>query len=79
MQYGDVHDVGALTNNITINAPTNAVKFQHLYLWLTQDGTGSRTATFNAVFHGVTAIGATASRHSLWHFVYDGSANVNIA
>lgn len=46
---GNVHEV-TLTDNRTLGAPTN-LKAGATYLWIiTQDGTGSRTLAYNAVF-----------------------------
>ena len=39
-----------LTGNITFNAPTNATLGKKGRIRITQDGTGSRTATFNSAF-----------------------------
>jgi len=82
---GETVDVATQTGNVTINAPINAFDGAHLHIWLTQDATGGRTVTFNAVFHGVTAAVTTANVHNIWHFVYNGSiwiqmsANVGVA
>ena len=46
---GNVHEV-TLTDNRTLGAPTN-LKDGATYIWIiTQDGTGSRTLAYNAVF-----------------------------
>lgn len=47
---GEIVQIGALTGNITINAPTNSFNGQELTFWLTQDATGGRTVAWNAVF-----------------------------
>ena len=39
-----------LTENITVNAPTNPQNGQTIWIVLKQDGTGSRTVTWNAIF-----------------------------
>lgn len=72
---GQIVVVGILTNNITINAPTNPAKGQRLTLQFTQDGTGSRTVTWNAVFK-VTWVdtGNTLGKRSAITFFYDGTS-----
>lgn len=47
----DVLNIGALTGNLTLAAPTGTPRDgQTLMLRLQQDGTGSRTITYNAAF-----------------------------
>ncbi len=47
----DIYDIGALTGNITLAAPTGTpTNGQRLEIVLTQDGTGGRTYTFNAAY-----------------------------
>ena len=66
--------VGILTGNITINAPTKPALGKVLIFDFTQDGTGSRTITWNAVFSLIGANGAgTASQIGTSMFVYNGS------
>ena len=67
-----------LGGNRTISAPTNAVgSGQYISLLVIQDGTGSRTLTWNAVyeFTGDTAptLTTTASKGDLFTFRYNGS------
>lgn len=66
--------VGVLTGNITIAAPTGSFAVgSRLSFGFTQDGTGGRTITWNAVF-AFTANGAgTANQKAATEFVYDGS------
>lgn len=71
---GDFIKVGALTGNITVNLPASAYAGQRFVLELVQDGTGSRTISFNASYLGVTAGSTTASKKSLWTFLYDGAS-----
>lgn len=67
--------VGALTANITINAPTNPIGGQELKFYFLQDATGGRTVTWNAVFiHSWSDIGNTLNRRASIHFVFDGTS-----
>ena len=57
---GNVHEV-TLTDNRTLGAPTN-LKAGATYLWIiTQDGVGSRTLVYNAVFKFPGGIAPTLS------------------
>ena len=66
-----------LTANRTLGAGTNAVAGQFVSLLVIQDGTGSRTLSFNAVyeFNADTAptLTTTASKGDLFVFRYNGS------
>ena len=67
-----------LGGNRTLSAPTNAVgSGQYISLLVIQDGTGSRTLTWNAAyeFTGDTAptLTTTASKGDLFTFRYNGS------
>lgn len=65
--------VNTLTQNTTINAPTNAEPGQELIFRFTQDGTGGRTVTWNSVFKGVTlAASGTANQRAVIRFFFDG-------
>ena len=69
--------VGALTGNITINAPTNPVNQRRMTYSFVQDATGTRTITLNAVFRGITGnviAAGTASQKLAVSFIYDGAA-----
>jgi hypothetical protein len=73
---GEAVVIGALTGNITINAPTNPLSGRRLELIFTQDATGGRTVTWNAVFKFATSAwqpNGTASKSSVIAFVYDGT------
>lgn len=71
---GDLVQIGALTANITINAPTNAFRGSQLTFVFVQDGTGGRTVTWNGVFRVKWRDdGNTASKRSTIRFYYDGS------
>ncbi len=67
-----------LGGNRTINAPTNPTANQFIILIITQDGTGSRTLTWNAAFVFSTDLPAptlttTASKSDMLGFVYISS------
>lgn len=69
---GDYIKVGQLTGNITINAPTNAQDGDEVQFYFQQDGTGSRTITWNSVFVGGPTAGGPAFQRRAVSFVYDG-------
>ena len=66
-----------LTANVTFDAPTNPTTGQYIAIVCIQDGTGSRTIAWNAVFEftGDTAPTATttASKGDMFTFRYNGS------
>jgi len=72
---GNVYQT-TLTNNLTVNAPTETnippgTRLRFLFL---QDATGGRTVTWNAVFKvSATAVSGTANLRSSVGFVYDGT------
>jgi hypothetical protein len=76
---GDIKLSTAMTSNITINAPTGATLGARINLALTQDATGGRTVTWNAVFKFVAgawvdAVTTTdANKITSISFVYDGT------
>lgn len=72
---GEIIEVGALTADITINAPTSPVRGQFLLFKLQQDGTGGRTVTWNSVFkHWWSDAGNNlASATATARFYYDGT------
>ena len=66
-----------LTNNVTFDAPTNPTTGQYISIVCIQDGTGSRTIAWNAVFEfkddtAPTAT-TTASKGDMFKFRYNGS------
>ncbi len=66
-----------LTNNVTFDAPTNPTTGQYISIVCIQDGTGSRTIAWNAVFEfkddtAPTAT-TTASKGDMFTFRYNGS------
>lgn len=68
--------VGALTGNITINAPANSpwLPGTRLRFVFTQDGTGSRTLTWNSTFKSVPSLGtAAANTRATVEFSYNGT------
>ncbi|MGH3848722.1 MAG: hypothetical protein ACRDRT_03290, partial [Pseudonocardiaceae bacterium] len=62
-----------LTANLTINAPTRAYKGQWLLFELSQDATGGRTMTFNAVFKKNWTPVTTANAINTIMFTYNGT------
>jgi hypothetical protein len=66
-----------LTNNVTFDAPTNPTTGQFISILCIQDGTGSRTIAWNAVFEftGDEAPTATttASKGDMFNFRYNGA------
>lgn len=66
--------VGTLTGNVTVAAPLNPAVGKILIMSFTQDGTGSRTITWNAAFSLAGANGAgTANQVGITTFVYNGT------
>ena len=66
-----------LTANRTLGAGSNAVAGQFVSLLVIQDGTGSRTLSFNAVYEftedTAPTLTTTASKGDLFVFRYNGS------
>ena len=66
-----------LGGNRTISAPTNGVAGQFISLTVIQDGTGSRTLTWNSAYSFTAAtaptLTTTASQGDLFVFKYDGT------
>ena len=66
-----------LAGNRTLNAPTNGSTGQFCSLLIIQDGTGSRTLTWNAVFEFTTdtapTLTTTAGLADLFTFRYNGT------
>ena len=66
-----------LTDNRTLGAGTNAVAGQFVSLLVIQDGTGSRTLSFNAVYEftedTAPTLTTTASKGDLFVFRYNGA------
>lgn len=71
---GEMIEIGNLTAGITINAPTNPARGQHLQFRIVQDGTGGWNVTWDSVFkQGWSNTGNTANKRSTIQFYYDGS------
>ena len=66
-----------LAGNRTLNAPTNPTTGQFISLLVIQDGTGSRTLTFNAIYEfkddTAPTLTTTAAKGDLFVFRYNGS------
>ena len=66
-----------LGGNRTLNAPTNPTTGQFISLLAIQDGTGSRTLSFNAVYEfkddTAPTLTTTASKGDVFVFRYNGS------
>lgn len=70
---GDTVIVGALAGNRTIGAPSNLTTGQRLTYCFTQDATGGRTLTWNAVFKKAADGAGTANQKGVVMFRYDGT------
>lgn len=70
--------VGALTGNLTINAPSNPRTGGMLSFGFAQDATGGRTITWNAAFLKAADGAGTASQKGATAFLYDGVSWVQI-
>ena len=66
-----------LGGNRTLNAPTNPTTGQFISLLAIQDGTGSRTLSFNAIYEfaddTAPTLTTTASKGDVFVFRYNGS------
>lgn len=77
---GETINVGTLTGNVTIAAPTISSHIgKRMTLVFTQDGTGGRTFTFNAVFKKISTLSTVASKISTITFVYNGTSWIEVA
>lgn len=84
VSLGGILNVGALTGAVTMNAPINPVFIgQSIDFMLTQDATGSRVITWNAIFKksadGAGASSQAASKSFKWNgtnWVQQGGALV---
>ena len=70
-----IWEPGAATGGVTYNAPTNAALGQILIIITTQDATGGRVITYNAIFKtaGAAAIVTTLSTKNIDVFFFDGT------
>ena len=66
-----------LTNNVTFDAPSNPTTGQFISIVCIQDGTGSRTIAWNAVFEFATDTApvatTTAAKGDMFNFRYNGA------
>lgn len=66
-----------LGGNRTLNAPTNPTTGQFISLLVIQDGTGSRTLSFNAIYEfkedAAPTLTTTAAKGDVFVFRYNGS------
>ena len=66
-----------LAGTRTLNAPTNPTTGQFITILIIQDGTGSRTVTFNAIYEfkddTAPTLTTTASKGDVFVFRYNGS------
>ena len=65
--------VAALTGNTIVPAISGSRKGQRVTFLFTQDGTGGRTITWNAVFAAAANSGSTANHKAACSFVFDGA------
>lgn len=77
-QDGDRVLVGTLTGALTVNAPTNGYKGQTLMFQFTQDATGGRVVTWNAVFRKAADGAGTSNQKAVTNFLYDGTDWIQI-
>jgi len=67
-----------LAGNRTLDAPSNPINGQFISILVAQDGTGSRTLTFNAVYEftedTAPTLTTTANKGDLFVFRYSGSS-----
>lgn len=73
---GSIIQVGALTENITVNAPATANTWtgQRMTFRFTQDGSGGRTITFTSGYRTNWTPSTTANRVNTISFFYDGTS-----
>lgn len=72
---GSIHTV-TLTGNVTFGAPTNMIAGSSLTLILTQDGTGGRTANWNASYKwmgGTPTLSTAAGAVDIVNVFFDGT------
>ena len=66
-----------LAGNRTLNAPTNPTTGQFITILIIQDGSGSRTLSFNAIYEfkddTAPTLTTTASKGDVFVFRYNGS------
>lgn len=81
LSLGTYINIGALTNNLTLNQPTNAGNGTQFTIFFTQDGVGGRTVTYNGANWRVRTdtIESTAFYWSTVTFIVDGAFFQQIA
>lgn len=72
-RHRNVMQIAALTGNIAIGAPIGARKGMSLTFLFTQDATGSRTVTWNAVFKAAANGAGAANTVGSTTFYFDGT------
>jgi len=70
---GGTIKVGALTGNLTVNAPSTGHTGCELTFLFVQDATGGRTITWNSAFKSAFQPNSKASSRSVVKFKYDGT------
>ena len=65
--------VATLTGGITVNAPSPAYRGQRLQFVFTQDGTGGRAVTWDAVFKVNWSPDTSANKKNTIEFLFDGT------
>lgn len=70
---GEILEIGALTNNITISADSRPSYGARLTIVFTQDGTGGRTVTWNAVYLVNWTPDTAAGKVNTISFYYNGT------
>lgn len=71
---GELVEIGPLTDNTTINAPTNGRRGMQRTFKFVQDGTGGRTVGWNAAFkHSWSDTGNTSNKISTISFYFNGT------
>ena len=76
---GEIVDVGTLTGNIGVGVPTSAARGLRLTFNFTQDATGGRTVTWNAVFKVNWTPDTAANKRNTITFEYDGTNWVQVS
>lgn len=71
---GGIMKIGALTGNMTINAPTGSHTGMEIIFLFVQDATGGRALTWNAAYLTTFQPDTRASSRSVVAFVFDGTS-----
>jgi hypothetical protein len=78
VRLGERVTVGTLTGNLTVNQPLNPRRGAKLEFAFTQDATGGRTITWDAVFRKAPDGVGTANQKGTTAFIYDGTNWVQV-